>query len=251
MKNKFYNKRILITGGNSGIGLATAKLLISQGATIILTGKNKDRVNGACNELGANAIPFVTDVSKQRDLIELSEFISKHGVLHGLFVNAGVINVEPIPQVSELSYDEQMNVNLRGAFFTVQNAIPHLLEGSSIVLNASLAAHRPFEGGAIYSATKAGIVSFAKSMALELAPYRIRVNSISPGNIDTPIFDKLGMNEQQKQDFFNSFKERVPLKRSGTAEEIARTVSFLLSDDSAYTTGADFLVDGGIVLSNS
>ena len=250
--DKFSKKLILITGGNSGIGFATAKLLISLGATIVIAARNKSKVLSACHELGPKAIPFTADVSKCSDLDKLYQFIAtEYGMLDGLFINAGVVTVEPFSEVTEQSYDEQMHINLRGAFFTAQKAIPHLIEGASIVMNASLAAHRPFEGGAIYSATKAGVISFTKTMALELAPRKIRINSISPGNIVTPIFDKLGMDEQQKQDFFNSFKERVPLKRSGTSEEVAKTVSFLLSDDSTYTTGADFLIDGGIVLSNS
>ena len=253
MKNqtRFQNKHFLITGANSGIGFSTAQTLISEGAKVMVVGRNQARVLEACQKLGESATPYVADISSIKALDDLYHYVrDTYGKIDGLFVNAGVLTIASIETASELEYDTQMNTNLKGAFFTVQKAIPLLREGGAIVLNASLSAHAPFEGGGIYSASKAAKLSLMKTMALELASKKIRVNSVSPGSIDTPAFDKLGLNSQEKADFLNSLENQIPLKRNGQPEEVARVVAFLLSNESSYITGADLLVDGGLSLSN-
>lgn len=248
------DKVVVVTGGNSGIGYATAKSVIDEGGIAVIAGRNKDGLDKAAKELEASALNrlfiFSFDQGCYQDIGKLSKFISDtFGELHGIVLNAGVVSVQPYDKVSENSFDEQVDINFKGSFFVAQKAAEIMKAGGSIVFNASYAAYKPFEGGAVYSATKAALKSLAASMAVELAKAGIRVNSVSPGNIDTPIFDKLGLNAQEKQKFFESIKRKVPLGRSGKPDEIAKVITFLLSDESSYITGTNILVDGGLVLS--
>lgn len=242
-------KTIVVTGANSGIGLATSKLLVSNGCRVIMVGRNAQQLVEHVGQIGRGAAHFVADVSNIGQIDAMYRYvIEMYGEIDGVVVNAGTIQLGSISEVTEKTFDEQFDVNVKGAFFTAQKAVPVMKRGGSIVFNASYAGHKSFSKGAVYCATKAAVISIAKSMALELAGLEIRVNSVSPGNIDTPIFDKLGLTDDDKTSFFESFKNRVPLRRSGVADEIAKTISFLLSDESSYITGADLLVDGGLML---
>lgn len=244
------NRIIVITGANSGIGYAIAEQVLAAKGTSILVGRNIDKLMTAHASLGGRSTSFKADVTSLVELDALYSFVKeKFGRVDGVVANAGEAILEDCTEVTETSFDHSMDTNLKGAFFTAQKALPLMQHGGSIVFNASLAAHRPFKQGSIYAATKAALKSLASAMALELGQKNIRVNSISPGNIITPIFEKLGLNEQEKIDFINFFKEKVPLGRSGTPNEIAETCIFLLSEASSYITGTDILVDGGLLLS--
>lgn len=252
MKGSLYlkNKVIVITGGNSGIGYAAANRSIKEGATVILVGRDKAGITAAVRELGRQAIPYTLNVGSISEISLFYTFVAERfGIVHGVVSNAGIVGLSACEKITEAAYDEEMSINLKGAFFVAQKAVPLMRQGGSIVFNASMAAYKPFSEGAVYAATKAALVSFAKSMGLELANKNIRVNSVSPGNITTPIFDKIGLSKEQKEAFFNGFKNKVPLKRSGAPEEVANVINFLLSDESSYINATDIIVDGGFLVS--
>jgi NAD(P)-dependent dehydrogenase (short-subunit alcohol dehydrogenase family) len=241
------NKTALVTGANSGIGYATAKELIEQGASVIITGRNKSAVEKAANEIGA--IGIVADQSSLKAIDTLvKEVESKFGKLDILFLNAGIAEFFPAALVSEEHYDNVMNINLKGTFFTVQKLLSLINDGGSIIFNSSANATLGMPNTIIYSATKAAILSFTKVLAVELSSRKIRVNAISPGPIPTPAFDKLGMSKEQMEGFTQVISQSVLLGRFGTSEEIAKTVLFLSSDDSGYINGAEIKIDGGITI---
>lgn len=250
MKN-LIDKKYVISGGNSGIGYAVAELLVQRGATVLILGRNRATLEASKAKLGAQILTFQVDVA---DYLQLKKFYAdvhnQFDTIDGVFVNAGMVALEACDEVSEESFDLQIATNFKGAFFTASLAVPLIAKGGAIVFNASLAAHKPFQDGVIYSATKSAVKSLATAMGLELAGRGVRVNSISPGNVATPIFDRLGLSVEQKQAFFDYFKERVPLQRSGQANEIAEVVVFLLSEQSSYVTATDVLVDGGLILAS-
>lgn len=244
---RLQNRAVVITGGNSGIGFATAKKVIEEGGISIIVGRDKEKINSACTVLGANSVGFTCDISIVDEITLLFEKIERQfEMIYGVVANAGHSVLEPMEIVTAKSFDLSMNTNLKGAFFTVQKAVPLMKKGGSIVLNASLAAYRTFENAAIYSATKAALVSLAATLALELAKLNIRVNSVSPGTVLTPLFNKLGMTEEEIKDFILHYKQKISLERAGTPGEIANVISFLLSDESTFVTGTDILVDGGL-----
>jgi NAD(P)-dependent dehydrogenase (short-subunit alcohol dehydrogenase family) len=244
---KLESKIMLITGGTSGIGLATAQLFIDEGATVIVTGKNSDTLNKAKEILGTQAEVLSADTADLAAVATLFETIKKrHGKIDGLFVNAGIAKFAPLDQVTPEFFDEQFSVNVRGAFFTVQQAVPLISDGGAILLTASVAASYGNPAASVYSATKAALRSFGRTLAAALAP-RIRVNTVSPGPIETPIFGKLGLPEEAVQGFLKDAIESNPMKRVGHPQEVAKAALFLLSDDSSFTTGAELFVDGGIV----
>jgi len=240
-KDRFVGKVILVTGGNSGIGLATAKRLVAEGAQVIVTGRDGEKLKKAVEELGNKAEGIVADVSKLSDLDSLyAQITAKHGLLNGLFANAGVAVLEPLEQVSEASINTMMETNFRGTFFTLQKAIPLFSKGAAVVLNASVTDSKGQPAMAGYAATKAAVRSMARSFSSHLLPRQVRVNVVSPGPIDTAIWngvDAAGLAARAAL---------VPAKRFGTAEEVAGAVAYLLSDESAYTIGAELFVDGGI-----
>lgn len=244
---KLQGKIALITGGNSGMGLATAKLLANEGALVVITGRRQKDLDEAVKIIGNGAIGVQGDVSKLADLDRLFATIKDtFGHLDILFANAGLGALAPFGQVSEEHFDREFNVNVKGLFFTVQKALPLLKDGASVILNASIAASKGMEAFSVYSATKAAVRSFARSWTSDLKARRIRVNAISPGPIDTPIFGKMGLTDEQANGFKQGVAGMVPLGRMGTGEEIAKTVLFLASDDSSYITGIDLSVDGGM-----
>ena len=247
MIKKLHNKIAVITGGTSGIGLATAKRYVEEGATVVITGRSQDTLDKAVEELGTNVYGIQSDVSNLTDLDKLySEVKDRLGHIDILFANAGVAEVSSIEDSDEALYDRHFDINVKGLFFTVQKALPLLKDGSSIILNASIVATKGFENFSVYSATKAAVRSFARSWATDLAERKIRVNAISPGPIETPIYGKLGLPQEQVEQMGASFAAQVPLARFGQASEIADAALFLASNDSSYINGIDLAVDGGI-----
>jgi NAD(P)-dependent dehydrogenase (short-subunit alcohol dehydrogenase family) len=244
---KLAGKTALITGGNSGMGLATAQLFVREGARVIITGRRQKDLDEAVKTLGSQALGVAGDVGNMADLDRLFATIKERfGTLDIVFANAGFGELTPFAQVSEDHFDRHFNINVKGLFFTVQKALPLLKDGSSIILNASIAASKGMEAFSVYSATKAAVRSFARSWTTDLKARSIRVNAVSPGPIDTPIFGKMGLSEAQASGFKQSVGGMVPLGRMGKPEEIASAVLFLASDDSSYVSGIELTVDGGM-----
>jgi NAD(P)-dependent dehydrogenase (short-subunit alcohol dehydrogenase family) len=245
--NKLTGKTALITGGNSGIGLATAQAFIEQGAKVIITGRNKQTLDEAAAELGHGTIAIVSDASNLQEVQALGVELQKKGIfkLDILFYNAGVAQFAPVADMSLEVYEANMNINFRGAFFTVKTLLPLLNEGASIIFNGTFLGHKTMAGNSAYGASKAALIHLAKTLAVELAGQKIRANTVSPGAISTPIYSKLGMNEEQLSAFAAGFIPKIPMGRFGDASEIAKAAIFLASDDSSYMTGAEILVDGG------
>ncbi|MFD2940074.1 SDR family oxidoreductase [Flavobacterium notoginsengisoli] len=241
------NKVAVITGGNSGIGYATAQLLKDQGAEVIITGRRKDAIEKAALNLGVKAI--TADQSNILDIEKLAEKVkTDFGSVDILFVNAGIAGLGTIEQTTEELYDNIMNVNLKGAFFTLSKFIPILKEGASVVFLSSNTASMPGPGSSVYSASKTALNSFMRSAALELAPRKIRVNSVSPGPTQTEVMNKVGLDETTVKSIMDVVVEKVPLKQMGRAEDVAKMVSYLSSDAAVFMTGADVIMDGGMVL---
>lgn len=243
---KLQGKIAVITGANSGMGLETAKRFVSEGAEVVITGRRKKELDEAVKYIGSNVISFQGDVSNLEDLDRLYSVVKEvHGKIDIVFANAGIANFSSISEATEAHFDNHFNINVKGLFFTVQKALPLMKEGGTIILNASVAAFLGQPGLSVYSASKAAVRSFARTWSQDLKERKIRVNSISPGPIQTPIFSKLGLTEEQFKDFESHTLETVPLGRMGTPDEIAKAVVFLASDDSSYITGIDLCVDGG------
>jgi NAD(P)-dependent dehydrogenase (short-subunit alcohol dehydrogenase family) len=244
---KLDGKIALITGGTSGIGAATAKLFQAEGATVIVTGSSQESVDAATHELpGVEAlVSNAGDVSATKVLVD--HVAAKHGRIDVLFVNAGIAKILPLDAVDEASYDSQFDINVKGAFFVLKHAIPVIPDGGAIILTASVAgASGGLPGTSVYGATKAALRSFGRTFARTLAPRNIRVNTISPGPIVTPILDKNGLTAAQKDAFIDGAKIRIPLARTGTSEEVAAAALYLAAD-ATYTTGAELFVDGGLI----
>src|SRR5271154_6924664 len=243
---KLLNKVAVITGGTTGIGLATAQLFIEEGAKVIVTGRNPETLDQAKKTLGSGADVIAADTSDLKAVEQLFKTIAeRYKKIDALFVNAGVAKFAPLDQSSPEMFDEQFNVNVRGAYFTVQHAVPLIADGGAILFTASMVTSIAEPMSSIYSATKAALRSFGRTLAAELAP-RIRVNTVSPGPIETPIFGKLGLSSETIQAFAADMLQRNPLKRIGHADDVAKAALFLLSDESSYTTGIELFVDGGM-----
>ena len=241
------NKIALVTGGNSGIGFATAQRFIEEGATVIITGRRQDALDRAVEELGPQASGILADSSNIQDINRLGQQIeSKFGRLDVAFLNAGIALMGPFDGLSEEGYDQMFDINVKGVFFTIQALKPVLSENSSVVLNASVVGNSGMTGGAAYAATKAAVRSLGRSFASELAPQGIRVNTVSPGPIETPIFSKVGLPQESLDEFGQNLATRMPLGRFGKPEEIADVVVFLASNRSSYITGAEIQADGGL-----
>jgi len=246
--SKLSNKVAVITGGNSGIGLATAHRFIADGAYVIITGRNQDTLDTAVAELGARATGIRGDVANLEDLDRVFAQIRKRfGRVDVLFANAGIAPLGPFETATEEQFDGLFNVNVRGLFFTIQKALPLLSEGASVILNASVVAQSGLPNTSIYSATKAAVRSLGRTLAAELAPRGIRVNVVSPGLIATPLWSKVGLSQDETDAFGEQVVQQTPLGRPGRPEEIAATVAFLASDDASYFTGADLVADGGLI----
>jgi len=243
--SKLNGKIAVVTGGNSGIGYASAKELKSQGATVVITGRNSEKVTKAAQELGVKGI--VADVENLSAIDNLvSEVTSEFGKVDVLFVNAGIFQPAPVGQISEEMFDHQIGINFKGALFTTEKFLPILNEGASVINLSSVNAYTGMPNTAVYAASKAALNSYTRTAATELAPRNIRINSVNPGPVYTPIFEKTGMEEEQLNGFAEAMQNRVPLKRFGQPEDIAKLVSFLASDDASFITGSEYNIDGGI-----
>ncbi len=242
--NKLEGKNALITGGNSGIGLATAKRFVREGADVFITGRRAPELAAAVKEIGRNVTGVQGDVANLGDLDRLFAQIKREkGKLDIVFANAGGAQFAPLGEITEEHYDALFNSNVKGLLFTVQKALPLLADGASIILNASVVASRAIAPEwSVYSATKAAVRSFARTWTTDLKHRRIRVNAVSPGYTDTPPWHAMEAAEEQMKVIANS----VPLGRFGTPDEIAKAVVFLASDDSSYVTGTELFVDGGV-----
>jgi NAD(P)-dependent dehydrogenase (short-subunit alcohol dehydrogenase family) len=240
-------KVAVITGGNSGIGLASAKRLREEGAKIAISGRDAKTLESAAKGIGEGTLAVQGDVSKLADIDKLYNAVKdKFGKIDVLFVNAGIAIFAPYAMTNEELFDKMYDINVKGAYFTIQKAIPFLNDGASVILNTSIVSTKGMENTGIYSSTKAAVRSFARTAARELLPRKIRVNAVAPGPITTPIISRTGMSEEQQQAYVEGVKSRVPMGRSGTADEVAGAVAFLASDDSSYVTGVELNVDGGL-----
>ena len=243
---KLDNKIAVITGGTTGIGLATAQLFIEEGAKVIVTGRNPETLDQARKILGSGADVIAADTSDLKAVEQLFKTIAeRYKKIDALFVNAGVAKFALSRNQPLRFFDEQFNVNVRGAYFTVQHAVPLIADGGAILFTASMVTSIAEPMSSVYSATKAALRSFGRSLASELAP-KIRVNTVSPGPIETPIFGKLGLPSEVIQAFAADMLQRNPLKRIGHGDDVAKAALFLLSDQSSYTTGIELFVDGGM-----
>jgi NAD(P)-dependent dehydrogenase (short-subunit alcohol dehydrogenase family) len=244
---KLHSSQAAITGGNSGIGLAIARAFRGEGASVAILGRDPDTLASAAAELGPGTVATRGDVADIADLDRFyAEVDSAFGGLDVLVVNAGVYHSSPLADTTPEFFDHASDVNFRGAFFTVQRALPLLRDGASVILVTSTISESGVPGLAVYAATKAAVRSLARSFAAELHPRGIRVNALSPGIIDTPIFDRLGMEDDQVEGLKKALEAQVPMGRLGTPDEVARAAVFLASEDSSYITGAELPVSGGL-----
>ncbi|NJM24834.1 MAG: SDR family oxidoreductase [Bacteroidia bacterium] len=244
--NKLEGKTALITGGNSGIGLATAELFLREGAKVIITGRRTDAVKQTVDALGKNAFGIVSDAGIMKDVKALHGEVSKVTTsIDIVFANAGVAQFAPFDQTTEELFDNTFNINFKGVYFTLQGLLPLINEGGSVILNSTILVHSGLASSSSYSASKGAILSLGKTLAIELADKNIRVNSISPGPINTPIYSKMGIPEEGLKEFAAGVQAKVPLKRFGDPSDVAQAALFLSSSDSAFMTGGEISVDGG------
>jgi NAD(P)-dependent dehydrogenase (short-subunit alcohol dehydrogenase family) len=248
MSKALDGKVALVTGGNSGIGLATAQLFLQEGARVAIAGRDRKTLDLAQQKLGPDSLVMQTDVSKLAQLDLLFEAIDKrYGHLDIVFANAGVGIPCPLEQMSEERFDALFDINVKGTYFTVQKSLPYLQSGAKIILNASIAQYTGVPGFSAYGASKAAVRALARNFAGELAHRGIRVNVVSPGPIATPIWGRVDGANGLDPETEKRFVARVPMARMGQPEEVAQTVLFLASDASSYTTGCEIMVDGGVV----
>ena len=245
---KLAGKIALVTGGNSGIGLATAKRFVAEGAYVFITGRRQEELDKAVAEIGGNVTAVQSDIAKPADLDRLFATIREQkGRLDVLFANAGVGAFLPLGQITEEHYDRIFGVNVKGTLFTVQKALPLMPEGSAIVINGSMVSKQGAAAFGVYAATKAALRSFARTFSVDLKPLKIRINVVAPGVIVTPAYKtELGMSDEQIEQYKAHTNEVTPSGRPGTPDEIAKAVVFLASDDSSYVNGVELFVDGGM-----
>ncbi len=244
--NKLEGKVAVVTGGNSGIGLATAQRFVAEGAYVYITSRRQSELDTAVRQIGRNVTAVQGDVSNLADLDRLYATVQQqHGHIDVVFANAGGGEFAPLGEISEAHFDKTFNSNVKGLLFTVQKALPLLQDGGSIILTASTTSIKATPGLSVYGATKAAIRSFARSWTLDLQARKIRVNAVSPGPTNTPGLRDLGLTEEQRKQMLMSLVTTVPLGRMGDPDEIAKAVVFLASDDSSFITGIELFVDGG------
>ncbi|MBR8833467.1 MAG: SDR family oxidoreductase [Stigonema ocellatum SAG 48.90 = DSM 106950] len=247
MAGKLTGKIALITGGNSGIGLATAQRFVEEGAYVFITGRRQNELDAVVKKIGENVTAVQGDVSNLADIDRLYTTIKQEkGHLDILFANAGSGELAPLGSITEEHFDKTFNTNVKGLLFTVQKALPLMSEGSSIILNASITSIKGTRAFSVYSASKAAVRSFARNWTLDLKERKIRVNAISPGVVPTPGYNLMGLSEEQVLGFVASQVDTIPLGRVGTTDEIAKAVVFLASDDSSFVNGIELFVDGGM-----
>lgn len=247
MSKKLEGKVAVVTGGNSGIGLATAKRFAAEGARVVITGRRQVELDAAVKEIGGDTLGVRGDVANLADLDRLFDLVKqKYSRVDVLFANAGVAEHARLGEITEAHYDKTFNINVKGVLFTVQKALPLVPAGGSIILNASIVSTMGMEAFSVYSATKAALRSFARTWTADLKGRNIRVNAVSPGPIDTPGVDGLAGGPEEAKAFKAQLATAVPLGRVGQPDEIAKAAVFLASDDSSYVTGIELFVDGGM-----
>ena len=235
-----------LTGGNSGIGRAVAEEFKAQGAHVVIFGRNRETLDETARSLGDGHHVVQGDVSKAADLDRLyAEVKERYGRVDVLVANAGIAPMAPVGEVDEDFFDRLFQINVKGLFFTVQKAVPLFSEGASVVLVGSTVAQMGMPGMSVYGATKAAVRYFSRAFSAELLPQGVRVNTLSPGPIETPIYDRMGLADEEKQEMAQQITSQVPMGRFGTADEMAKAALFLASSDSSYVVGADLLADGG------
>ena len=240
-------KVAVVTGGNSGIGRATAREFSEQGARVVISGRDQQTLDEAKREIGGDVLTVKADVSDLADTDRLFAVVKeKFGKVDVLFVNAGVGKFAPLEAVTEKFFDEIMDINFKGAYFTIQKALPFLNDNASIILNTSINAHIGMPNSSVYAASKAALLTLARTLSSELVARGIRVNAVSPGPVTTPIFNRMGLPPEQLQQIAEGIQSQVPMKRFGTPEEIAKTVLFLASSDSSFLLGTEIVADGGM-----
>jgi NAD(P)-dependent dehydrogenase (short-subunit alcohol dehydrogenase family) len=240
-------KVAVVTGGNSGIGFATAKEFRAQGAKVAISGRSE--VAKAAKELGEDVLGVTADVKSLVDLDQLFKTVhDKLGKIDVLFVNAGIAKMGPVDTVSEADFDEVMAINFKGAYFTIQKAVPYFNDGASIILNGSVNSYVGFAGASVYSASKAALHSLARTLSAELIGRGIRVNTLNIGPVNTPLFGKIGLPQDALQGFATAVTAKMPVKRFGNPEEIAKAAAFLASSDSSFVVGSEISTDGGMLL---
>jgi len=245
--NRLAGKVAVVTGGNSGIGLATAKVFRAEGAKVVISGRNQKTLDEAVKAIGGDVLGVRADVSKSGDIDKLFTAVAqKWGEIDVLFANAGIGKFVPVSDATEGHFDEIFDINVRGLFFTVQKALPHLNDGSAIVLNASVVDELGMPGTSVYSASKAAVRSFARTLTAELAGRGIRINVVSPGPVPTTFLERTGVSQEAIDETLRSLVSQVPMKRTGRPEEVADAVLFLSGPESSYITGVDLNVDGGM-----
>lgn len=244
---RFQGKSVLVTGGSSGIGLATAKAFAAEGARVVITGRDTAALEDAKRVLGADAVAVRNDAGSVAAARELAFAIGSAGIrLDAIFINAGVAKFAPFTDVDEALWDASFNTNVKGAYFQIQSLLPYLNKGASVVINGSINAHIGMPGSSVYAASKAAVISLAKTLSSELLPRGVRVNVVSPGPVQTPLYGKLGMDAATLEATAAQILNQVPLGRFGTPEEIAATVLHLSSPESAFIVGTEIIADGGM-----
>jgi NAD(P)-dependent dehydrogenase (short-subunit alcohol dehydrogenase family) len=244
---KLEGKVAVITGGNSGIGLATAKEFNEQGARVVITGRDQQTLVEATREIGGDVLAVRSDTSSLTEIDKLFAAVKERfGRIDVLFVNAGIGKFAPFEAVTEELFDSIMDINFKGAYFTIQKSLPYLNDNASIILNASIIANIGMPNSSVYAASKAALITLARTLSAELVGRGIRVNAISPGPITTPILNRLGLPPEALEETEKSIREQVPMKRFGRPEEIAKTALFLASSDSSFLLGTEIIADGGM-----
>ncbi|SAK63441.1 short chain dehydrogenase [Caballeronia catudaia] len=241
--NRFEGKTVLVTGGNSGIGLATAQAFAAEGARVVVTGRDEGSLATARASLGANALAIRNVTGTVESARELAQRLSDANIrLDAVFVNAGIATFGPFTDIDERAWDETFAINVKGPYFQIQSLVPLFNEGASIVLNGSINAHIGMPMSSIYAASKAAFVSLAKTLSAELLPRGVRVNVVSPGPVTTPLHDKLGLAD----DAAAQLRGQIPLGRFGKSSEVAATVLHLASPESGFIVGTEIIIDGGM-----
>lgn len=241
--NRFEGKTVLVTGGNSGIGLAAAQAFAAEGARVVITGRDEASLAAARATLGANAIAIRNVTGTVAAARELAQRLANEDIrLDAVFVNAGIATFGPFTDIEEQAWDETFSINVKGPYFQIQSLVPLLNEGASIVLNGSINAHIGMPMSSVYAASKAALVSFAKTLTSELLPRGVRVNVVSPGPVSTPLHEKLGLPD----DAAAQLRSQIPLGRFGKSSEVAATVLHLASPESAFIVGTEIVIDGGM-----
>lgn len=245
--NRYTNKTVLVTGGNSGIGLATAVQFAREGARVIITGRDQGTLDAARAQLGADAIALKNDQGDIGAAKRLAASLAQQGItLDAVFINAGVAKFAPFADVDAALWDQTFDVNVKGAYFTIQALAPLLKRGAAVILNGSINAHIGMPMSSVYAASKAALISLAKTLSSELLAQDVRVNVVSPGPVATPLYGRLGMSDEQLGQMAAGIEAQIPVKRFGTPDEIAGAILYLASPEAAYVVGTELIVDGGM-----